>query len=74
MKKKKAKKQQQQQRGMGASDGDLIWVDPARVRFQHSRIRPVFSGCGRSVEGTLEEIRQQKLHPRDLPPIQVRNE
>ena len=46
-------------------------VDPARVRFQHSRIRPIFSGCGRSVEGTLEEIRKGKVKPSDLPPIQV---
>ena len=46
-------------------------VDPARIRFQHSRIRPVFSGCGRSVTQTLESIRQGELSPSDLPPIQV---
>lgn len=46
-------------------------VDPARVRFQHARIRPFFSGCGRSVEETLDEIRQGKMKPSDLPPIQV---
>ena len=41
------------------------------MRFQHSRIRPQFSGCGRSVLETLEQIRQGKLEPGDLPPIQV---
>ena len=46
-------------------------VDPSRVRFQHARIRPFFSGCGRSVIETLEEIRQGNLSPSDLPPIQV---
>ncbi|KAL3937947.1 MAG: hypothetical protein SGBAC_007049 [Bacillariaceae sp.] len=55
---------------VAAAEGGLM-VDPIRVRFQHSKIRPVFSGCGRSVEGTLEEIRQGKLNPSDLPPIQV---
>ncbi|CAJ1932940.1 unnamed protein product [Cylindrotheca closterium] len=55
---------------VAASEGGLM-VDPARVRFQHSKIRPVFSGCGRSVEGTLEQIRDGRLNPSDLPPIQV---
>lgn len=55
---------------VAAAEGGLM-VDPGRVRFQHSKIRPVFSGCGRSVEGTLDEIRQGKLSPADLPPIQV---
>ncbi len=42
-----------------------------QVRFQHSRIRPQFSGCGRSVVETLDQIRQGKFEPGDLPPIQV---
>mmetsp|Transcript_6716 Transcript_6716/g.9681 ORF Transcript_6716/g.9681 Transcript_6716/m.9681 type:complete len:85 (-) Transcript_6716:437-691(-) len=29
------------------------------------------SGCGRSVEGTLNSIRNGELKPQDLPPIQV---
>lgn len=41
------------------------------MRFQHSRIRPQFSGCGRSVTETLEQIRLGQLEPGDLPPIQV---
>ena len=42
-----------------------------KIRYQHSRIRPYFSGCGRSVMDTMEEIRQGKLEPNALPPIQV---
>ena len=54
------------------SDDSFIWVDPTRVRFQHSRIRPYFSGCGRSVRETLEAIRSHQVDPiYDLPPIQV---
>lgn len=52
------------------NDG-LIWVDPNRIRFQHSKIRPVFSSCGRSIEETLNEIRSGTTLPTDLPPIQV---
>jgi hypothetical protein len=52
-------------------EGGLL-VDPARVRFQHSRIRPFFSGCGRSVTETLDAIRRNEISPSDLPPIQVR--
>lgn len=52
-------------------DGGLV-IDPARIRFQHSKIRPYFSGCGRSVEATLESIRQKEISPSDLPPILVR--
>lgn len=51
--------------------GGGLMVDPARVRFQHSRIRPYFSGCGRSLMETLEDIRQNKISPSDLPLIQV---
>eukprot|EP00934_Nitzschia_sp_Nitz4_P001844 Nitzschia sp. Nitz4//scaffold341_size29662//14548//15198//NITZ4_008038-RA/size29662-processed-gene-0.22-mRNA-1//1//CDS//3329548546//1844//frame0 len=71
-----AKKKQKKSKGNAnsavsdASSGGLM-IDPSQIRFQHARIRPFFSGCGRSVEGTLEEIRQGKIQPKDLPPIQV---
>lgn len=56
----------------GLKEGErFLKVDPARVRFQHSRIRPYFSGCGRSVKETLEQIRNKELSPDDLPSIQV---
>lgn len=66
-----AKKKKNQSAKKNNADSDFIYVDPARVRFQHSRIRPVFSGCGRSVTATLESIRQREISPEDLPPIQV---
>ena len=31
-------------------------VDPAVVRFTHSRISPFFSGCGMALEDTLADI------------------
>lgn len=56
---------------MGSDQGDLLYVNPSRIRYQHSRIRPTFSGCGRNVMDTLEEIRRGDLNPYDLPVIQV---
>jgi hypothetical protein len=55
----------------GHQEGGFILADPDRIRFQHSRIRPYFSGCGRSVMETLESIRRKEIKPSDLPPIQV---
>ena len=46
-------------------------VDPATVFHSHAKIRKTFSGCGRRVEGTLQEIIEGKLSPRDLPFITV---
>lgn len=59
---------------MGSKNGNsygMIMVDPARCRFQHSKIRPYFSGCGRSVHETLENIAEGKMEVSDLPPILV---
>ncbi|KAG5189856.1 hypothetical protein JKP88DRAFT_300658 [Tribonema minus] len=46
-------------------------IDPDRIRFAHSKIRPVFSGCGRSLQTTLEEIRSGATKITDLPVITV---
>jgi hypothetical protein len=55
----------------GTGGDGWLSVDPNRVRFQHSRIRPQFSGCGRSVIQTLQDIRDGTIQAHDLPPIQV---
>ena len=55
----------------GQQEGGFILADPDRIRFQHSKIRPYFSGCGRSVMATLESIRRKEMKASDLPPIQV---
>ena len=55
----------------GTTRKDMIWVDPMHIRFQHSKIRPVFSSCGRTLMATLNSIRNNEISPSDLPPIQV---
>lgn len=66
-----AKKKKNGRAKKNNAEGEFIFVDPARVRFQHSRIRPFFSGCGRSVTATLDSIRLREILTDDLPPIQV---
>eukprot|EP00804_Cyclotella_cryptica_P016046 CCRYP_004181-RA/>CCRYP_004181-RA protein AED:0.31 eAED:0.31 QI:0/-1/0/1/-1/1/1/0/62 len=39
------------------SPRDIHHVDPARIRYQHSRMRPHFSGCGRPLHETLDQLR-----------------
>ena len=53
-----------------AGDG-LIDIDPDVIRFTHARIRPYFTGCGRRVEDTLEDIIAGKMSVHDLPKITV---
>ena len=73
-KKKKALNTTTDPEAAGSLNGNsygMIMVDPARCRFQHSKIRPYFSGCGRSVHDTLEDIKEGITKVSDLPPIQV---
>jgi hypothetical protein len=60
-------------RGGKAEDAKdtLVHIDPAKVRFTHSRIRPFFSGCGRRVEDTLADILEGRIRFEDLPFITV---
>jgi len=75
-KKQSSKKSNKDKSNPGAAAAEaihngFILVDPARCRFQHSKIRPVFSGCGRDVTQVLEDIKDGKTNLQDLPPIQV---
>lgn len=67
--KKNTKKNKKQSQSNNTEE--LLAVDPARIRYQHSRIRAHFSGCGRSVISTLESIQSGQCSVDDLPPIQV---
>lgn len=46
-------------------------IDPINIRFTHSRIRPRFSGCNKTIEETKDEIRKGVITPADLPHITV---
>jgi hypothetical protein len=50
---------------------NFVDLDPAVIRFALSKICPNFSGCGRPVLDTLEEIKAGELSVADLPTITV---
>ena len=57
-----------------SSDGSsmaVVEVDPRRVRFAHARIKPVFSGCGRTLAETAEALRCGATAVGDIPLITV---
>ena len=46
-------------------------VDPALVYFTHARVRPLFSGCGRRLEDTLNALLSNSMDIDALPVITV---
>lgn len=57
--------------GNGKKEQEGPRLDPAIIRFTHSKIRPFFSGCGRRIEDTLNEFLENKLKVEQLPQILV---
>lgn len=49
----------------------VIEINPTIIRFTHSKIRPVFTGCGKRIEQTLQEIINGETNVSDLPMITV---
>lgn len=69
------KKSKSQKKKNASSQQQQEWmeeVDPSVIRFQHARIRPFFSGCGRSVTETLKEASENiEIAKQKIPPIQT---
>ena len=49
----------------------IAQLDPNCIYFTHSRIRPLFTGCGKSIHTTLAEIEQGVTAIDDIPLISV---
>ena len=49
----------------------IEFIDPEIIYFTHSKIRSVFSGCNKTINETIEEIRSNKIQPSSLPYITV---
>ena len=49
----------------------LTELRPSDIWYTFGRVRSTFSGCGRALEETLEEIQRGRLRPSELPPIAV---
>jgi len=49
----------------------LTELRPSEIWYTFGRVRSTFSGCGRALEDTLEEIKLGRLRASELPPIAV---
>lgn len=49
----------------------MVTIDPSLVYFTHARIRPVFTGCNKRIEETLQEVEEGKTKVEDIPKITV---
>lgn len=49
----------------------IAQLDPNFIFFTHSRIRPFFTGCGKSIQTSLNEIEQGVTSIEDIPLISV---
>ncbi|KAL1412460.1 hypothetical protein Q8F55_000205 [Vanrija albida] len=54
-----------------AAGRTLVHMDPDDIYFTHARIRPVFTGCNKRIEDTLEEILSGQTKIEDVPYITV---
>lgn len=55
----------------GKAKKNTIDINPAIIRFTHARIRPYFTGCGKKIEDTIQEIVDGITTVEDLPLITV---
>lgn len=49
----------------------IININPSIVYFTHSRIRQRFTGCGKLLQETLAELREDQSKIQDIPKIKV---
>lgn len=54
-----------------ANGRKLIHLDPNDIYFAHSRVRPVFTGCNKLIETTIQEIVDGVTTINDIPYITV---
>jgi hypothetical protein len=46
-------------------------LDPNIIYFTHSKIRERFSGCGKTIEETFNELKSKKIKIEEIPKIKV---
>lgn len=54
-----------------AQGRQLRAMDPATIYFTHARVRPVFTGCNKQIQQTLDEILRGETKIEDIPYITV---
>lgn len=51
-------------------NNEFFEIDPSIIRYQHSKIKPVFSD-GKLIDATIESIRNKEISVDDIPHIHV---
>lgn len=54
-----------------AQGRQLREMDPSTIYFTHARVRPVFTGCNKMIQQTLDEILRGETKIEDIPYITV---
>ena len=55
----------------GARRAPLVQLRPSQILYTYGKVLPYFSGCGRTLAGTLDAIASGSMRPADLPAIAV---
>jgi hypothetical protein len=53
------------------AQGDLVHLRPSQILYTFSKILPYFSGCGRTLQSTLDQVASGEMTAHDLPAIAV---
>ena len=69
--KKEKKKGSRKASSSGSAEGPLVPLRPSEILYTYSKVLPYFSGCGRTLKGTLAEIESGAIKASDLPAIAV---
>ena len=70
-KKKEKKKGSRKASSSGSAEGPLVPLRPSEILYTYSKVLPYFSGCGRTLKGTLAEIESGAIKASYLPAIAV---
>ena len=55
----------------GSAEGALVQLKPSQILYTYGKLLPYFSGCGRTLQGTLDQIVSGEMTAADLPAIAV---
>jgi hypothetical protein len=69
--KKDKKKGSSKASSSGSAEGPLVQLRPSQILYTYGKVLPYFSGCGRTLAGTLDAIASGSMRPADLPAIAV---
>ena len=69
--KKEKKKLSAKASSSGSAEGPLVQLRPSQILYTYSKVLPYFSGCGRTLQSTLDQIASGELKASDLPAISV---